>query len=112
MGGAQRPGGHMTIKPGVSLTGLRTETLAGLMIADQVFADLSEQLTITSCTDGNHSRGSLHYVGLAFDARTRNLTNTPDAVASRLRGSLGGEFDVVLESDHIHVEFQPKENRK
>jgi hypothetical protein len=26
-----------------------------------------------------------------------------------LKQALGGQFDVVLEKDHIHVEFDPKE---
>ena len=102
----------MKLKPGVSLTGLRPETLAGMQIADGVFRDLSETLTITSCTEGSHSRGSLHYVGLAFDVRIRDLRNTVSAVTRRLYVALGDEFDVVTESDHIHIEFQPKENRR
>jgi hypothetical protein len=101
----------MVLKPGVSLAGLRPETLAGMVIANEVFSSLSEPLTITSCTDGSHGKNSLHFVGLAFDVRTRTLANLVDNLAERLVAALGDEFDVVVEPTHIHIEYQPPKNR-
>ena len=52
------------------------------------------------------SVGSLHYAGCAVDLRF-----PPDNAAglkAALAEALGGDYDVVLEADHIHVEFQPK----
>ncbi len=99
----------MTFKQGVSIAGLRPEALAGMFIADSVFNNIQVSLVITSACDGSHSPGSLHYVGLAFDIRSRNLENLLDSTVRTLREALGAEFDVVVEEDHIHIEFQPKE---
>ena len=99
----------MRLKPGVSLRGVQPETVAGMLIADGVCNDRMYELVVTSTTDGKHSTGSLHYVGHAFDMRTRDLsTRDAQALAGALRESLGQEFDVVVEKTHIHVEFQPK----
>ena len=101
----------MILKPGVSLAGLRPEALVGLIITNDVFNSLGKRLTVTSCTDGIHGRNSLHFVGLAFDIRTRDLHNLVDSIAASLVAALGEEFDVVVEQTHIHIEFQPPKNR-
>lgn len=70
---------------------------------------------VTSGRDGGHSEKSLHYGSAedfrerAFDLRTRdlNLVQQKNAEES-IRTLLGPMFDVVLERDHLHVEYQPK----
>ena len=63
-----------------------------------------EDLFITSLRDGNHSPGSLHYDGLAFDM------HYPHSVTvQHIKAVLGPGWDVVLEPDHIHCEYDPKE---
>jgi hypothetical protein len=70
---------------------------------------LGLELTITSGTDGKHKRGSKHYSGEALDVRTRNLTKANvKRVVDMLAARLGRGYDVVLETDHIHVEYDPK----
>lgn len=65
--------------------------------------------TITSGTDGTHSEKSLHYSGNAIDLRTRNLNaGMIPAYIVAMKERLGPEFDVVLEEDHVHVEYDPK----
>ena len=64
----------MKIKKGVSLIGLRLVMRPVLIEADRIWDDLGQELVITSCTDGTHSPGSLHYYGYAVDLRTRYLT--------------------------------------
>ena len=65
-------------------------------------------LTITSGTDGKHMRGSKHYSGEALDIRTRGLTKSNvTRVLGTLSARLGREYDVVLEKDHIHIEYVP-----
>ena len=64
---------------------------------------------LTSGNDSKHSENSLHYKNMALDFRTRDLT--PDQQMSwtdRMRNSLGNKFDVVLENNHLHVEYDPK----
>lgn len=93
------------IKEGVNLAGLRPEMLLAINAAEGVWG--KAPVTVTSALDGKHGRGSLHYVGLAVDLRTRDIM-APEAKALSLGKELGAQYDVVLESNHIHVEFQPK----
>ena len=65
----------------------------------------SGEMVVTSVRDGKHKEHSLHYVGQAVDLRTRDFT---DMWAHYLRNALGKDWDVVVESDHIHVEYDPK----
>lgn len=66
-------------------------------------------LVITSGTDGTHMKTSKHYLGDALDVRTSNLTNEQiQMVKLNLMGKLGSDYDVIRESDHIHVEYDPK----
>ena len=50
--------------------------------------------------------GSLHYQGKAFDLRTWHVI---EEVAKQLRTYLGKDYDVIVEKDHIHVEYDPKQ---
>lgn len=98
----------VNVKSGVSVDGLKPEALFGMMVCAGVFADLNQVFTVTSVCDGKHMDNSLHYYGMAFDIRTRDLRGVlAQVVASRLHEALGGCFQVVVEPDHIHVEFQP-----
>lgn len=99
----------ISIKPGARIGGLRPEMALALVMADQVYGAHGYDLVTTEGTGGKHGTGSLHYVGLAVDLRTSNVPmGEVGAVAADLRAALGAEYDVVVESDHIHVEFQPK----
>jgi len=99
----------MKFKQGVNITGVRPELLMGLMIANSVIAyEFNTDMIITACTDGVHMTGSKHYIGQAADIRISNLSD-PVAVLNRLKFELDGLFDIVLESDHIHMEYEPHE---
>jgi hypothetical protein len=100
----------MTLKPGVRIIGVKPEIVVAMMVADGVYRSLGYELTITSAVEGKHSRGSIHYQGMAFDCRITNLSPAaPAIVREAIQKALGGDFDVVLESDHIHIEYEPKE---
>jgi hypothetical protein len=100
----------MQLKADVKVKGLQPEILLAIMVAKEVYADAGQTFTITSICDGKHSDASLHYKGQAVDIRTRDLSGvTALDIASRIKIRLGGDYDVVVEGDHIHVEFQPKE---
>lgn len=99
----------MKIKQGVSLGGLSQEMVLAWLVADSVWAEQMEEGVITSGKDGKHKTFSKHYTGNALDLRTRYFA--PDQIeycASRLRGILGKDYDVVVEETHIHVEYDPK----
>lgn len=83
--------------------------LAAVVVAS-VYHDHNYECVITSATEGSHSIGSLHYSGEALDFRTNHipLKVVLDQMVTDIKLALGGDFDVVLEQDHLHVEFQPK----
>ena len=63
---------------------------------------------ITSANDGQHMDGSKHYSDEAWDLRIRNLeAGTIEEIARMLRVDLGKDWDIVVEKDHLHVEYDP-----
>ena len=96
----------------VSLRGIRPETVIGMIIVSEAYKKYDARCQFTSITDGQHSVASLHYVGFAFDCRTISID--PDKVQKivlECKRALNSEWDVVLEDDHLHVEYQPKRRR-
>ena len=72
-------------------------------------------VVITSGNDGTHMEGSLHFKNLALDFRTGHNWEPPlmseeeaHEILEELKARLGIGFDVVLEKDHIHGEYDPK----
>lgn len=73
-------------------------------------------LWITSGNDGKHMADSKHYDNAAWDLRIKNIKGDVAKEAAawgvRLRVALNQykarAYDVVVESDHIHVEKDPK----
>ena len=67
---------------------------------------------ITSANDSKHMDGSLHYANRAYDIRTYNIVGPTMDIAktwvARMKLALGGHYDIILEIDHIHAEYQPK----
>lgn len=98
------------IRAETSLRGMQPQTGLAIIIAIAVAATFDHRITITSVTDGEHMRGSLHYVGAAFDFVLDPWPDmaTRQRIAETLGLALGREFDVVLANSHFHVEFQPK----
>ena len=100
----------MELKPGVRIHGIKPEMVVALLAIDQIWGFHGYDPVITSAVDGKHSRGSLHYVGLALDIRSRDIPSEKRfELADELKKALGADFDVVLERTHFHIEFQPKE---
>lgn len=105
----------ISIKHGVDLAGLQPEMVPVLINLERLFYELGLDCWITSCRDGKHGRGSLHYVGLALDFRTKAIAEpaSKKTLIAQLAKSLGRQYDVLLEAEgrrneHGHVEFQPK----
>lgn len=69
---------------------------------------------LTSAQDSDHGKDSLHY-GIPGDPRCRAVDirkrNIPalflDTFLANIKRYLGPGFDVILESDHIHIEYDP-----
>lgn len=99
------------IKPGVKLDGLGIEMIGALPIICDSFMSAGHNAIITSGLEGEHMPGSLHYEGRALDFRTiAQGMGDGDIrdVAADIRGELGGDFDVVIERTHLHIEYDPK----
>lgn len=93
----------------VKLHGIRPELLFALQVAAEVYKVYGQELVITSCNDSKHAPTSLHYAGCAVDLRTNYFTKaTAIKVRDEIKERLGIDFDVILESDHLHIEYQPR----
>ena len=99
----------MRVKPGARIRHCSAQILFAAVVANEVFHEYGRELVITSGTDGKHSRTSLHYRGDAIDLRTREFDESVvQDVADTIAERLGPDFDVVVETTHIHLEYQPK----
>lgn len=94
---------------------VKPKTIEGMYAIANVYKSLGKELTVTSVCDGKHKAGSKHYEGYAFDCRTwKNSTGVQmslrekEALANACRESLGEDWDVVVESTHLHIEYDPK----
>lgn len=106
------------LKRGVSLIGLAPQMAMVFPIICSVYDKYgAKECVVTSACDGKHSTNSLHYKGMALDLRIWEFSTQEkrEEVVKDLRLALNGatsnsegEFDIVLESDHIHLEFDPK----
>jgi hypothetical protein len=92
-----------------------------LRVVEQVYAEAGVDCVITSGKDGEHMPSSKHYKDEALDFRTSvfaqkispydalKVRKLKEGVVGTIKQRLGAQYDVVLESDHIHVEWDPKE---
>ena len=94
----------MKFKDDVVWTDIHPKIEQVLPGVEAIFQKFGVEAVITSGRDGKHMTGSKHYEGKAFDLRTWHVI---DAIAKQLRAYLGKDYDVVVESDHIHVEVNP-----
>lgn len=99
----------MRIKAGVKLDKLQPQMSIVLINVESLWGMHGLEPTLTSGNDGKHRVDSFHYVGLALDFRSRDLSNTKALFfRDRLQERLGENYDVVLESDHFHIEYDPR----
>lgn len=104
------------LKKGVMLDKVQPQMVVAAMVVCSIYEEAGYDCTITSGNDGVHSTGSLHYRGLALDFRTRNVPedlrdDLQRAVQVALNGEASnfvGDYDVVLEKTHLHVEYDPQ----
>ncbi len=102
----------MRLKPGVSARGISPELLLGIMVLDAIYKNVTgADAVVTSLRDGTHHRASKHYRGDGADFRTIQASITPDTaerIRAEARAQLGKDYDIVVEGNHIHLEFDPK----
>lgn len=92
---------------------LTARCLFSIIIVKEVFDEEGVEFWIASADDSGHSKGSKHYIGDAYDVRTRNMAggylgSQAQRIYQKLRTRLAPCYDVVLEKDHLHIEYDPK----
>ena len=99
-------------KSGVKIEGLKPVMFPLIVYASNIHFRYfnPKKMVITSVTDGKHMKNSKHYQGLAFDVRINDKPKDEihlfyDVLASDPNFR---DCDVVLEKDHIHIEYDPK----
>jgi hypothetical protein len=101
---------QIRMKKGVKLTELSNvikEKLSDICEACQELEGKKYIVTITSGNDGKHMKGSKHYTNEAIDIRSKDMFY-PVGTTLRIRKKLGRHYDVILERDHIHIEYDKK----
>ena len=91
------------------IAGLKPEILLAIQIAYSVWPQHID-MVITSGTELGDFRkkGSKHLSGQAIDIRTHGLDRElVYDLTTFIQDALGTDYDVVLESNHIHIEFDP-----
>ncbi len=88
----------------------KPEIASALEIASDVYRGWKQPLVVTSLRDGDgiHMKNSLHFKGYAADLRTSTLGQSVECVAKQLRLRCGPAYEVIVEKDHIHLEYDPK----
>jgi hypothetical protein len=104
----------MRTKANVTLLGLHPMMQIANAEANVMFEIRGYELLITGAVEFGHSVTSLHPYGRACDYRTNHLPTEQmkKDIVTDLANKLGPAYDVILEKDHIHVEFDPKDGRK
>jgi hypothetical protein len=99
----------MKIKPGVSIKQMSPQILIADMAAQEFCRTFCYDCVITGGCEPGHSTTGLHHSGMAHDYRTRDMTDLHKKYFEQhMRHCLQKEFDVVMEKDHLHVEYDPK----
>lgn len=103
----------MSIKDGVRFTSVDQAMAFADRVVSAAYARRGVVDVITSANDGRHGVGSLHFIGAAYDYRTKTVPRSEiNGLVEEIREHLGEQYDVLFEyegrpNEHLHVEFQP-----
>jgi hypothetical protein len=88
---------------------LTPETREGIRLCAVFYSEkYGSDLYVTHMGAGIHSIGSHHPFGRAFDINYPYGYSLSDRLKGKLQKKLGNNFDIVLHSSHVHVEYDPK----
>lgn len=93
----------------ISLAGLTTQALFAMNVANEIYKKHGLEFVITSVNDGKHSDTSLHHSGNAFDCRRYDDDQYMLQLRDEIKEALRIDFDVILEGNHLHIEYQPRQ---
>lgn len=96
------------VKDGAECCPLKPVLLDALLRLAVLYHQHEIVLVVTEIGGGKHKTGSLHYRGYAADLRTRNIPawQVP-LVLDAMQRELGYDWDVIQETDHFHIEYDP-----
>ena len=98
----------MRFKYGNKAVSMHWRMRRALKAASAIWAEHGAELVVTSPPDQEdyeHGPWSWHYYGMAVDLRSSCFSEPEtERVAEELRAALPGEYQVVVEKNHIHVE--------
>ena len=98
----------MLLKLGVDISRLHNSIRHRLIaIEGACEAITGKEMVITSTYEGTHMASSLHYQNKAIDIRLPKQSLL-DNVILALRKLLGRDYDVVVSTHCIHIEYDPK----
>ncbi len=101
----------MLYKAGVNTAGVQPPTWYAIGVIEAVYSEYGALLVVTSLTDGIHpDKKNIHGNGFAVDCRTRDVPAEvlPLIVKDLILLLNPKGYDVVVEGNHIHVEYDPK----
>lgn len=90
----------------VDTSKLRKEIRQALFACEMLWTRFGMEFELYHTFDGKHMEGSLHFKNRAFDGSLP--TQSEAECIEALRVFLGPEYDVVVEVDHLHAEWDPK----
>lgn len=99
----------MLVKLGVDVSKLRPEIRRTLKKVERVFVESGYGEAVITDTDGTgHSPSSYHYANQAYDVRLPTMeVQRLNSLLQGLKSACGLDYDVVLEGNHFHVEYDP-----
>lgn len=108
----------INLKEGASLQGIPEFIIKTIQLLTRIALGLGFDLIVTSGTDSLNKHGggdrtkTLHDDGLAFDLRIKNMNNNQLTIFVSIAKAVLIGYDVVLEHNHIHVEYDYKEVKR
>ncbi len=96
----------MYIRPGVDISMLNPEIRRTLKPVSVILNKERVLFAVSSTYEGNHPPHLKHYGHDAYDVSLSNIVG--HLPQSCIKQKLGPDFDVVFESNLIHIEYDPK----
>ncbi|MDI6808950.1 MAG: hypothetical protein QME66_08225 [Candidatus Eisenbacteria bacterium] len=100
---------RLIVKPGVVLPTMFLEPVLRIIsaVCKHYWASGDPTVRLTSGIEGEHGENSYHYSMCAFDfdvVQPKRPTDVQGTYA-KIRAELGPEYDVLVEGNHLHVEW-------
>ena len=100
---------------GAEVFGIKPETELAINVLHSVFQFLGfDEMVVVEITGWKHMVGSAHYVGYAFDVRSKTFTKSEkEKILEYAKKALGDRFFIQLEKEgqpheHFHVQATKK----